>query len=111
MNIRGKTVQRNPERAEMDYVENPPDPLSFHKNMMLVTDVMFVNSVPFLVLVSGNINLITIEHAPKHHSASKLGYLLQRIINVYACAGFCVQISVVHASVGQKVTPLEDPDW
>jgi hypothetical protein len=38
-----------------------------------------------------NINLITIEHTPKDCSASKLGCLLQCIINVYARAGFCVQ--------------------
>jgi hypothetical protein len=62
---------------------------------MLVADVMFVTSIPFLVLASYNINLITIEQAPKHHSASKLGYLLQRIIHVYARAGFRIQIILI----------------
>ncbi len=51
---------------------------------------MFVNLVPFLVLVSQNFNLITIEHAPRR-TASKLGILLHRIARVYAHAGFTVQ--------------------
>ena len=50
---------------------------------------MFVNGVPFLVSSSRNINLITIEHISQR-TASKLGYLLQWIINVYGRAGFRV---------------------
>jgi hypothetical protein len=53
---------------------------------------MFANPTPFLVLAFLIISLITSEHAPKHRSASKLGYLLQCIINAYARAGFHVQI-------------------
>jgi hypothetical protein len=51
---------------------------------------MFVNLVLFLVSASHNINLITIEHAPDP-KASKLGYLLEHIVHVYARAGFTVQ--------------------
>jgi hypothetical protein len=51
---------------------------------------MFVNNVPFLVSSSRNINLTTIEHVPQR-TASKLGLLLHRIINIYARAGFTVQ--------------------
>jgi hypothetical protein len=51
---------------------------------------MFVNSIPFLVSVSCNINLITIEHAPPTQTASSLGALLLRIVQVYAQAGFTV---------------------
>jgi hypothetical protein len=51
---------------------------------------MFVNSVPFLVLASRNIKLITIKHAP-HRMASKIAYLLERIVRVYNRAGFTVQ--------------------
>ncbi len=51
---------------------------------------MFVNQVPILVSSSRNINLMTIEFIPRC-SASKLGLLLQRIVAVYARAGFTVQ--------------------
>jgi hypothetical protein len=62
-----------------------------NQRVTLETDVMFVNSVPFLVSVSQNINLITIEHTPSPRTASSLGSLLQRIIHVYARAGFTAQ--------------------
>jgi hypothetical protein len=90
-NIRGKSVRWSPARVETDYLEIPWDLLSFHKNVTPVRDVIFVNSLPILVLVLCQINLITIKHLPKHPSASKLCYLLQRIINVYARMVFCIQ--------------------
>ncbi len=89
-NLRGKTVRRKPERVWTEYVDIPCVILDVHGHVTLVADVMFVNGVPFLVSSSKNINLITIEHAPQC-TASKLGSLLQRIIRVYARAGFQVQ--------------------
>jgi hypothetical protein len=62
-----------------------------NQRVILATDVMFVNSAPFLVSVSQNINLITIEHAPSPRTALSLGSLLQCIVPVYARAGFTVQ--------------------
>jgi hypothetical protein len=56
---------------------------------------MFVNSVTFLVSASRNINLITIEHNPKR-TASKLGHLLQRIVNLYARAGFHLRTILIN---------------
>jgi hypothetical protein len=64
-NIRGKTVRWSLKRVETDYIKIPWFLLSFHQNVMLVADVMFVSSVPFLVSALHNLNLITIEHAPK----------------------------------------------
>ena len=45
----------------------------------------------FLVSVSGNINLVIIEHAPSPQTATPLGSLLQHIVCVYTIAGFTVQ--------------------
>ena len=59
------------------------------KNVTLVPDIMFINGVPFLVSSSRNIMLTTIENAPDR-KALKLGYLLHRIMNTYARAGFNV---------------------
>ena len=71
-------------------MEIPRALLFAHESVTLVADVFFVNSVPFLVSTSRNINLITIEHAP-HRKAPQLGHLLQRITKVYARAGFWVR--------------------
>jgi hypothetical protein len=88
--IRGKTVLRKPERVITDYVDILREILNVHLCLTLVGDVMFVNSVPFLVSALCNINIITIEHAP-HRTAKKLGYLLQSMNCIYAWADFTVQ--------------------
>ena len=85
-------------------VEIPRDLLSFHENMTLDAYVMCFNSIPFLVLALHNIHLITIEHTPKHCSTSKLGYILQCIINVCAWAGFCLQTILMNNEF-KKVGP------
>jgi hypothetical protein len=64
--------------------------VDINKQVTLAVDVMFVNLVPCLVSVSRTINLITIEHAPTR-TATKLGDLIQHILQVYARAGFTVQ--------------------
>jgi hypothetical protein len=89
-NIRGKTVRRQPAHVHTEIVAVPQEILSNQSNVTLTADIMFVNTVPFLVSSSRNINLTTIEHVP-HRTANKLGSLLQRIINVYARAGFTVR--------------------
>jgi hypothetical protein len=86
-----KTVRRRPKRVIMDCVNIPWLLVDANQRVTLAGDIMFVNSVPFLVSVSRNVNLITIEHAPSPRTASSLGSLLQRIIPVYARAGFTVQ--------------------
>ncbi len=62
--IRGKMVRQKPKRVVTDYLEIPRQFLSIHGHVTLVADVMFINSIPFLILASCSINLITIEHEP-----------------------------------------------
>jgi hypothetical protein len=90
--IRGNTVRRRPKRVITDYVNIPRMLVEVNQRVILAADVMFVNSVPFLVSISRNMNLITIEHAPSPRTASSLGSLLQRNVRLYARAGFTVQL-------------------
>jgi hypothetical protein len=94
--IRGKMVWQKHKRVVTDYVEIPRQFLSVHGHVTLVEDVMFVNSIPFLVLASHSINLITIEHAPPPQTASSLGALLLCIVQVYAKAGFTVSTIIMN---------------
>jgi hypothetical protein len=93
--IRGKTVQWKPKRVVTDYVEIPKQFLSIHGHVTLGADVMFINSIPFLVSTSCSINLITIEHAPPPGTASSLGALLLCIVWVYAKADFTVSTIII----------------
>jgi hypothetical protein len=56
---------------------------------------MFIKSIPFLVLASRNIDLITIEHAPPPQTASSLGALLLCIVRVYAKADFTISTIIM----------------
>ena len=51
----------------------PHAPVDVNKQVTLVADIMFVNLVPFLVSVSRNIHLVTIEHTPSHTLQPHLG--------------------------------------
>jgi hypothetical protein len=50
--IRGKTVRRHPKRVITDHVNIPQLLVDANQRVTLEADVMFVNSVPFLVSVS-----------------------------------------------------------
>ncbi len=54
--IRGMTVRRKPTRVVTVYVDIPCAIVDINKQVTLAVDVMFVNSVPFLVSVSRTIN-------------------------------------------------------
>jgi hypothetical protein len=48
--IRGKMVRGKPKRVVTDYVESPRQFLSIHAHVTLVADVMFVNSIPLIIV-------------------------------------------------------------
>ena len=89
--IRGNMVWHKPKCVFTDYVDILCTLVEVNKQVTLAGDVMFVNSVSFLVSKTRNINLITIEHAPSPRTATTLESLLQRIVCVYARTGFTVQ--------------------
>ncbi len=63
-NLRGKTTRTKPENVREDYVKIPRDFKELHKYVTIVADVMFVNSLPFVVTSSRGICLVTIEFLP-----------------------------------------------
>ncbi len=59
-NLRGKTTRAKPDHVRVEYARIPKDFIQLHKYMTLVEDVMFVNGLPFLVMSSWGISLVTI---------------------------------------------------
>ena len=49
---------------EPEYLEIPDDFRKLHRYVTLTGDVMFVNGYPFLVTLSRNIRLFTVELLP-----------------------------------------------
>jgi hypothetical protein len=73
----------------IDHVEIPQAILERHQQVTLAIDVMFVNSVPFLVTVSRGLNLLTTEYTPSR-TAKQLAAGIRRVMDVYSRGGFVV---------------------
>ncbi len=73
----------------VDHVEIPRAILERHQWVILAIDVMFVNSVPFLVTVSRGLNLLTTEYTPSR-TAKQLAAGIRCMMDVYSRGGFVV---------------------
>ncbi|KAL7447592.1 hypothetical protein ACHAXS_006643 [Conticribra weissflogii] len=85
--VRGKTVQRKPQRVMTEYVAIPRNLMELHKYVDIAGDVMFVNGVPHLVTASQGLNLTTVEYL-ETRTATQLGKCLLRIAQIYSRGGF-----------------------
>ena len=80
--VRGKTVRVVPDRVDPEYITIPKDFILLHKKIVLVADVMFVNSVAFLVTMSRKIKFLMVEHL-RSRSAKQLVHSLKNVIGLY----------------------------
>ncbi len=93
-NLRGKTTRTKPEHVRADYVKSPRDFRELHKYVTIVADIMFFNSLPFLVTLSRGISLVTIKFLPSR-TAKRLANSMERVIRIYGNASFIVQTSMM----------------
>ncbi len=93
-NLRGKTTRAKPDHVRVKYARIPKDFIQLHKYVTLVTDVMFVNGLPFLVTSSRGISLVTIKHLPSR-TAKRLVHTLEQVFKIYGLAGFVVQTTMM----------------
>ena len=49
--LKGKSVRRKPDSIITDYVGIPREILESRKELELLTDIMFINKLPFLVII------------------------------------------------------------
>ena len=91
--VRGNTVRDCPGRVEVVPNVVPNDFGRLHKLVVLVADVMFVNELAFFVTRSTKLKLITVEGVPTR-TALELSKSLNKIVNVYARAGFTVKVAL-----------------
>ncbi len=80
--VRGRTVRRPPEAVRTDFVHVPCAILERHRLVVLTTNVMFVNGVPFLVSLAWGLNLIPAEFLPTR-TAKSLGSRIDQIKHLY----------------------------
>ncbi len=87
-------TRTKPERVRVEHVQIPWDFVQLHKYVTLVADVMFVNGLPFLVTSLRGLRLVTIENLPSR-TAKCLALTLERVLRIYATAGFVVQTAMM----------------
>ena len=75
--------------VHVEYVRIPLAIMERFQNVTIAVDVMFVDSVPFLVSVARGINLITAEFTPVR-TAKRLAGHVKNILRLYARAGVMV---------------------
>ena len=80
--VRGKTVRRRPGAVWPEYESIPHDLYECIINVTLTADVMFVNGLPFLVTLSQDIKLASVEFLPSH-MVKQLTSALQKVLIVY----------------------------
>ena len=87
--LKGKTVRRPPHRVETHLEAVPRGILKRYQKVTVCADIMFVNSIPFMVSISRNIRFGTVEPL----TGTKAELLLRAIKNIrntYAQGGFKV---------------------
>ena len=88
--IRENTVRHKPEHVMTDYVDIPRDFLVLHRFVSIVTDVIFVNNIPFLITMSCGIKSVTVEYISSH-TAKEISKKLKRVIKSYGRGSMIVQ--------------------
>ena len=91
----------------VDYVPIPQEIVQTNKYLMLTADVMFVNNLQFDVTFGQGIGLIMADFTPTH-TATHLACNLNRIITVYARAGFVVQTIVMKTEFNKVMVELPE---
>jgi hypothetical protein len=78
--VKGRTVRTPPESMMTNHIQIPRALLERHQRVTLAVDVMFINGVPFLVIVSRGFNLVTATG-------------IRRVMDLYLRRGLQVVIS------------------
>mmetsp|Transcript_3573 Transcript_3573/g.6937 ORF Transcript_3573/g.6937 Transcript_3573/m.6937 type:complete len:275 (+) Transcript_3573:1941-2765(+) len=91
--IKGKTTRRQPPRVRVDRLEVPAEIYRRCQNIILVTDFMFVAGLPFLVTLSTELNLVTVEFTPRMDEDTMIKGL-KKAIQVYHNKGMQVTTTI-----------------
>ncbi len=93
--IRCNTTRTRLDAIRTDYVSVSRDLISWNKQICLAANIIFVDSIPFLVTTSRNIQYITMEHIP-NQTLSQLKQPLTCVIQLHGRVGFVAQTILVN---------------
>jgi len=88
--LKGKTVRQKNDHVPSHVADVPYQIIKMYKDVSLSFDIMFVNKMAFLVMVSRYIRFGTTEQLPSRQ-ADVVGKALVRVVNFYKQRGFRVK--------------------
>ncbi len=100
--LQGKMVRRKPDKFDPAFVDVPPEILACNLDVVVVVDLMFVNGLPFLVLILQNITIVTVLYMPLRTADNLCKGMLQ-VVAVYQWRG----LTVTTAMVDNQFHPLQ----
>jgi hypothetical protein len=100
--LKEKTVSQKSEHMAGQITGVPPNILHVYHDITLSMDIMFINKLPFLVMISCGLHFGTVEHLT-NQEIQCMAAALKCVINLYQQHGF--SITSVHAN--PKFQPLQ----
>jgi hypothetical protein len=85
--VHGKTVRYKPEQVEAELGCIPDDIHHLHRFVVTTADMMFINGIAVLTMLSWKLRLATVKQLPLH-TTTQLSNSLMKIVRPYACVGF-----------------------
>ena len=70
-----KKIRRTPKRVDSDRVAITREFQLLHKYITLVDDVLFVNGIPFLIVLSRKLHFVTVKHMRSRTDKQRSKYL------------------------------------
>ena len=90
----GRLNRKKPKRVRPEYMGIPCGIYERHTYVVLTEDVMFVNGITFLLILSRGIRLYTCKHVP-NRKAPQLSASLKKIVNLCARREFIVRTVIM----------------
>ena len=87
--LKGKTPRKSTAHVHGSTDGVPHDIMRIHQRITLTVDIMFVNTIPFLVTMSRNMHFGTVEALPNRQT-STIKSKLQSVFQLYQHRGFII---------------------
>ena len=99
-------MRQKPDRVDIEIISILNDFYRLHHFVLLTADVMFINGVSFLVMLSRKIKLRTAEHI-QTRTAESLSNSLIKVVTMYARGGFNVNIVLMDQEFDKLESKLD----
>ena len=103
--LMGNTVIRTPKRVYSGCVEIPRQFQLFQKSITLVTNILFVNEIPFFITLSGKICFVVVKHMFSRTS-NQLSRYLNKTCILYAHASYNVEVILMDIQFGPVASKI-----